>query len=164
MRFAQHLLMLSLLLLALAACMNDSQKGLALQSAPPTPESAIASPAPVDPSIVHNAEVVRLVNALEQRGITVQNPEESRAAYLYPVPGAFYRMNDGYLYIHPFPSAEGARQRAEQIPAQMTPSVIDWVAKPHYYRCNSALVLYGGTNTTVIQTLTELCGPEFAGS
>lgn len=134
-----------LLLASLSACMN-------------TPERGVTQP------ITANADIVQLLDYLRQRGVTLQNPEESRAAFLYPVPGVAYRLDSGWLHIHLFPNAQATEQRVNRIPREMTPSVIDWVDKPHFYRCKSTIVLYLGTNVQIMQALTEFCGIEFAGS
>jgi hypothetical protein len=128
------------------------------------PHPTVQSPSQVDTSITTNTDVAQLLDYLRQRGIPLQNPEGSRAAFLYPVPGIAYRLDSGWFYIHLFPDAQAAEQRASQMPPEMTPSVIDWVDKPHFYRCKSTIVLYLGTNAQVTQALTEFCGAEFAGS
>ncbi len=49
------------------------------------------------------------------------------------------------------------------MPPEMTPSVVDWVNQPHFYRCLSTIVLYLGDKIQITQALTEFCGSEFAG-
>ncbi len=127
------------------------------------PEPTVAAPAPANATVTANADVVSLVNFMKQRGIALDNPHESRAAFLYPVPGVVYEMGREGLYIHLFPSAQDADRRARQMPTEMTPSVIDWINKPHFYRCQSMIVLYLGTNAQITQALAEYCGTEFAG-
>ncbi len=148
----------ALLGLVLSACAG------APSPAPTPPESVIGTPAPTNPTVAANADVVALVDYLKQRGITARDPEESRAAYLYPVPGVAYKLDGGWLFVHPFPSPQAAEARARQLPPELTPSVVDWVDKPHFYRCKSTLVLYLGTSTQILQALAEFCGAQFAGS
>lgn len=38
-----------------------------------------------------------------------------------------------------------------------------WVAPPHFFQEGRVLVLYAGTDQTVLSILTELLGPQFAG-
>ncbi len=146
----------ALLGLGLSAC------GGAPSTAPTPPEPLIGTPALVNQTVAANADVVALVDYLKQRGITARDPEESRAAYLYPVPGVAYKLDGGWLFIHPFPSPQAAETRARQLPPELTPSVVDWVDKPHFYRCKSTLVLYLGTDAKTLQALAEFCGAQFA--
>ncbi len=163
MRPIQLCLTAMLCLWSLAACASLPEKAATLP-ATATPESTIPLLSPADPTITANADVVQLLDHLKQRGISVGDPQASRAAFLYPIPGVAYEFDGGRLYVHLFPNAQAAQQRANQIPPEMTPSVIDWVDKPHFYRCKSTIVLYLGTNARVMQALTEFCGAEFAGS
>ncbi len=173
--------MAGLLMWLLSACVN-STSGLArsvptlqpptvapvspsaVDSATAMAEPAVASPAPANATVTANADLVSLLDYMKQRGIVPKNPHESRAALLYPVPGVAYEIDGEWLYVHPFPSVQAAEQRAKQMPPEMTPSVMDWVNKPHFYRCKSVIVLYLGVKTQITQALTEFCGGEFAGS
>ncbi len=172
MRGIQIVVLGVLMLSSLAACASSAQEGLGLgpteapivETGTLGPEPALPSPAPADPSVTQNADVIRLLDGLRQRGLTLGNPEESRAAFIYPVPGVAYRLSGGWLHIHPFPNVAAAIQHVRQLPAQLTPTLAEWVAPPHFYRCESAIVLYLGNNAAVMQALGELCGAEFAGS
>jgi hypothetical protein len=163
-RSAQLSIVILILLWSLSACVTKPSEMGALPQVTAMPHPTVQSPLQVDTSITTNSDVAQLLNHLRQRGIPLQNPEGSRAAFLYPVPGIAYHFESGWLHIHPFPSAQAAEQRANQMLPEMTPSVIDWVDKPHFYHCKSTIVLYLGTNAQVTQALTEFCGAEFAGS
>lgn len=151
-----------LLWLTLACAPKPSEVGASPQVTAVS-HPTIQSLSPVDAAILENADVVQLLEYLRKRGLTLQNPEASRAAFLYPVPGIVYRLERGWLHIHLFSSVLAAEQRASQMLPEMTPSVIDWVDKPHFYRCKSIIVLYLGTNVEIRQALNEFCGVEFAG-
>ncbi len=134
---------------------------------PPTalPKPTLASPSPADASVLANPEVIGLLDVLRRHGIALENPSESRVAFLYPVPGAAYRVGRGGLAFHPFPNREAAEKRANEILNELTrPSLGEWVDQPHFYRCQSTLVLYLGKDARVMQALEESCGPPFAGS
>lgn len=150
---------LALLFTALVACTLG-------QTIQPTsdPHPTIESSSPVDSTVIANGDVVQLLDLLRQRGITLENPDDSRAAFLYPVRGVFYRVDSGWLALHPFPSPQAAERRARAIPREQSRSIIDWVDQPHFYRCKSTLVLYLGRDARIMQALTGFCGPEFAGS
>ena len=42
-------------------------------------------------------------------------------------------------------------------------SQVSWVSTPHSFRGNRLIVLYVGTDDGVIEVLTDLLGPQFAG-
>ena len=42
-------------------------------------------------------------------------------------------------------------------------TMVSWVAPPHFFRTESAIVLYVGENHDVIDALTSVLGPQFAG-
>jgi hypothetical protein len=129
------------------------------------PRPTLASPPQVDASVLANPEVMALIDDLRQHGIALENPEASQISFLYPVPGVAYRMGRGGLAIHPFPNREAARKRANEIPSELArPSTGNWVDQPHFYRCQSTLVLYMGRDAKVMEALEEQCGPPFAGS
>lgn len=130
---------------------------------PTQPHEPTITPVPADPAVLANPDVVQLLDSLRARGISVGGPQESRAAFLYPVQGVAYAFTRGWLHIHPFPNAQAAQARAKQIPAEMTPSIVDWVAPPHFYLCKSAIALYLGTDAQVMRALSDFCGAEFAG-
>lgn len=122
----------------------------------------LASLPQVDASVLANPEVMALIDDLRQHGIVLENPEASQISFLYPVPGVAYRIDRGGLAIHPFPDRMAAEKRASEIPGELTrPSLGDWVDQPHFYRCQSALVLYLGRDARVLQALDDECGPPF---
>ena len=41
--------------------------------------------------------------------------------------------------------------------------MVTWVSPPHFFRTETAIVLYVGESPTVIEALTEMTGPQFAG-
>ncbi len=143
------------------------QWGLTSPAGAPTviPKPTLASPSQADASVLANPEVIGLLDVLRRHGIALENPSESRVAFLYPVPGAAYRVGRGGLAFHPFPNREAAEKRANEILNELTrPSLGEWVDQPHFYRCQSTLVLYLGKDARVMQALEESCGPPFAGS
>ncbi len=186
MKINSSLLLLSL---ALAGCTAPSTPFVAVSSAnvsaptqapsaaptvarptvaPVTPPSHTAMPqptvasAPAGPAVLANPDVIRVLDDLKQRGISVGEPHESRAAFLYPVEGAAYTFAQGWLHIHPHANAQAAEERASQIPSELARSIADWIAPLHYFRCQSVIALYLGSDIQVMQALTDLCGPEFA--
>ena len=44
-----------------------------------------------------------------------------------------------------------------------TISQVDWVAKPHFYRSGTLIILYVGDDAATRQLLSAVVGPAFAG-
>ncbi len=42
-------------------------------------------------------------------------------------------------------------------------TMVSWVAAPHFFRNETAIVLYVGEDPKVIEALTSVLGPQFAG-
>ena len=42
-------------------------------------------------------------------------------------------------------------------------TMVSWVAPPHLFRSETAIVLYVGENSEVMEALTSVLGPQFSG-
>jgi hypothetical protein len=42
--------------------------------------------------------------------------------------------------------------------------IVDWIAPPHWYSKERIIVLYVGTDETIMASLQQMLGPEFAGA
>ena len=69
---------------------------------------------------------------------------------------------EGWLHLHLFPSAQIAQVRVDSIAHELPHPIIDWVAPPHFFRCEAVIALYLGDDARVIETLTGVCGAPFA--
>jgi hypothetical protein len=78
---------------------------------------------------------------------------------LRPAPGLAYRLDNGWLHVHAYPTAADAHQRAQQVPAELDQSIADWVATPHFFECGRLLAVYFGDDAAVLGALGEVCGP-----
>jgi len=43
-------------------------------------------------------------------------------------------------------------------------SIVDWIKPPHLYKQGRVIVIYIGTDSTIMQTLTKVLGKQFAGA
>ena len=59
--------------------------------------------------------------------------------------------------------AAGVSPSGSSVATQGKASMIFWVEPPHFFRSETAIVLYVGENPTVIEALTSVLGPQFAG-
>lgn len=115
------------------------------------------------PGAASEQAITQLVDTLQQGGIMAQRTGPSNIAWLNSAPGHAYRLNDGNLFIHAYSSAETAQNVAAQIPPRADDGQTDWAGPPHFFRCDDLIVLYVGQAPAVTSSLTERCGPQFAG-
>lgn len=54
-------------------------------------------------------------------------------------------------------------ESADQIPADAAAVTATWIAPPHFFLCDRIIALYLGSDGTVTNALTELCGPRLSG-
>ena len=59
--------------------------------------------------------------------------------------------------------AAGVSPTGSSVATHGKASMILWVAPPHFFRTGTAIVLYVGESPTVIEALTSVLGPQFAG-
>lgn len=52
----------------------------------------------------------------------------------------------------------------DSVTGRGTGSAVDWVARPHFYRSGTLIVLYAGRVDAVTEALEAALGPQFAGS
>jgi hypothetical protein len=108
----------------------------------------------------NHEDVEPLLSELRARGHALEGPEESEAAFLHPEPGIAYRLGErSWLHLHLFPNEDVAQVRADSIPQELSNAIIDWVARPHFYRCGRVIALYLGTDEDVQQILEQQCDP-----
>ncbi|MBN1180301.1 MAG: hypothetical protein JXD18_13900, partial [Anaerolineae bacterium] len=110
-------------------------------------------------------DIAPLLRALRTQGYAPEEPEESQAAFLQPEPGIVYRLDEhSWLHLHLFPDEQVAQVRADSIPHEMSNSIVDWVAPPHFYRCGRVIALYLGADETLQEMLAQRCyliaGPQ----
>jgi len=155
--------LLAVCVLALCAACAETSARRANPSAPqatsgvPTKDPAIRqNPVTRDPA------VVRFLETLQERGISVESKNPSGLVFLL-VPGHVYRLSSGHAYIHPYPSEARAIEEVPRAVAGVEAPGVQWVDAPHFYRCDSLIVGYFGTSESIQRELTSLCGPQFVG-
>ncbi len=150
------------LLLILIAC--TSQPFASSGATPvPTPMPTVRPIGNTSEQVEHDPLVQQLRADLHQRGVELTAPDTSRVAWLSTAPGLAYRVGAGWLHVHAYPDTAAAEANAAQIPPSADTGMTDWVAPPHFFRCDRVIVLYLGQEQHIPAALTELCGPQFAG-
>jgi hypothetical protein len=121
---------------------------------------------------------VSFVDNLRSRGVTVEIGRAVQQPFLRPH-GTALRLSGGELtqeavvqsYNYDDTDLGGnAAQAMTEDAARIRPdgsvetAVVEWIAPPHFFRTERLLVLYVGSDATVLKLLTELLGPQFAGA
>jgi len=133
-----------------------------------TPETATPDTLDQGETIIDRAS---LVNALRTAGFTIETVDTVEQPFLRPESGTVVLVSGGgvtqpaELQVFEYQDAEGAAVDAAQIgpdghPPTMT---ISWLATPHFYQAERLIVLYVGDDPMVVDLLTALLGPPFAG-
>lgn len=138
--------------------------------APPLAPSGFTTPTAIPPVVIRQVDddpiVARLLTALLRRGIAPQ-PVGDSAVRALTAPGQAYKLTEDVererLFLHVYPSDAAARANADQIPPTGSNGLADWIDAPHFFRCGNVIALYLGQQQTVLDALTEQCGPQFAG-
>ncbi len=162
---------------AIASC-----SALGVPSATPRPASAEPTRATgaATPIVSHGGPVkdhVSFVDALRAKGLTVEIVGSIEQPFLR-AKGTSLRTSGGNLkqpaelqsfnYDDTDLRTDGLKAAAEdaaQIEPDGNPKTmrISWIAPPHFFRKERVIVLYVGSDSTVLALLTELLGPQFAG-
>lgn len=160
--------------LTLAACEPSargagSEPGSTATTARPTTAPTSLSPATapatptlpptvIVPPVAEDPTVRQLIAALQQRGLAPQPLSASQLPWL-TAPGQAYRLAESItkeqLYLHIYASSMAAQANADQIPPTGNNGVVEWIAPPHFFRCDNVIGVYLGRDQRVLDTLTE---------
>ena len=106
-----------------------------------------------------------LVEELRLMGNSVESLESIYQPFFTPQ-GQIIELNDEDIQVFEYSSEEEANKEAVQVSADgssVGTTMLTWIDTPHFYQSGKIIVLYIGNNSEVIDMLTELLGPQFAG-
>ncbi len=134
-----------------------------------TPGATPAATPAVNPVQLASDEA-GLVDALRARGLAVEEAGPVEQPFLQ-VTGTVLLVSGGELampaelQVFTYPDATNAEADAAQIGPEGQPAtmMISWIAPPHFFRQGPLLVLYLGDDPAILDLLTGLLGPQFAG-
>jgi hypothetical protein len=115
-----------------------------------------------------------LLAALRAHGAAVQ--ESGKASTLtFQGTGHGVTVNGAAIEVHEYSAALAAQLDAARVskdgatfsrgiwPLGGQAVTVDWIAPPHHYRKGRVIVTYVGRDTSVLDLLTSVLGPQFAG-
>jgi hypothetical protein len=128
---------------------------------PPPPPAT--PPPPLLPTLAHNPELANdpdlmlFMTALADHGVTPLSSDTSQNPILRPAPGLGYRLPQGHLHVHVYPTAADAHRRAPQARAELAQSIADWIGTPHLFECGRLLAMYFGDDPAELAAVDEAC-------
>ena len=111
-----------------------------------------------------------LIDPLLATGAQVEVTGEVVSEGIFSVDGTIILVNGERVQVMDFGDAAALEAQAagisptgSSIATHGQASMVLWVAPPHFFRTDTAIVLYVGENSEVIAALTSVLGPQFAG-
>ncbi len=124
--------------------------------------SATVSPLSGPPKV---QDLASLISALQAVGATVESGDSITQPFFTPE-GHTVKVNGADLQIFEYESAEAMAKEASLVApdgGSIGTSMVSWMDAPHFYKAGRIIVLYVGSNQTVLDLLNKVIGPQFAG-
>ena len=106
-----------------------------------------------------------LIDPLLATGADVKVTGEVVEQPFFSVAGTIILVNGERVQVLDYGDAEDPEEAAQisSDGSSIGTTMVSWVASPHFFRTETAIVLYVGENPEVIEALTSVLGPQFAG-
>ncbi len=121
-----------------------------------------------EPATSHGGPVVdyvSLIDHLRAAGATVV-PTGTVTQPFFSVTGQLITVNGQQVQVYEYVNEESANSDAARISPDggtVGNAMVNWIAPPHFYKRGKIIVLYAGTNPSVIHVLETMLGSQFAG-
>jgi len=105
------------------------------------------------------------VKVLQEAGATVETGDSITQEFFSPE-GHTVKVNGADLQVFEYESAEAMEKDASQVApdgGSIGTSMVNWIDTPHFYKVGRVIVLYVGSDQTVLGLLNKVMGPQFAG-
>jgi hypothetical protein len=106
-----------------------------------------------------------LVTALKAAGAMIEMGDPISQPF-FSVEGNIIKVNGADVQVFEYESSEAMELESSQIAPDGSSSattMITWIDTPHFYKAGKIIVLYTGSDTTVLDLLEDALGPQFAG-
>ena len=106
-----------------------------------------------------------LVTALGVAGVTVESAETIQQPF-FTVPGQALKVNGQDLQVYVYDTSQAMEAEAAQVSADgstIGTSMPSWMDDPHFYKAGRLMVLYIGQDQKILDILSGIFGPQFAG-
>ena len=133
----------------------------------------VEAPTPTDDVDNVGGELVRVTSGLAElqdsllaAGAEVKVTGEVVSEGIFSVDGSVLEVNGERVQVMNYGDATALEAEADSISrdgSSVGTTMVTWVGPPHFFRTETAIVLYLGESPTVIEALIKVMGPQFAG-
>lgn len=106
-----------------------------------------------------------LIAALQAAGATVEVGDSITQAFFTPE-GQVIKVNGADVQVFEYESPNAKENEASQVApdgGSIGTTMVTWVDAPHFYKAGRIIVLYVGSDQTILSLLENVLGPQFAG-
>lgn len=146
--------------LAVTGCASTAPKAAA-ESSSPTAALAPGTASHGNPIGGH----VEFVDALRAAGASVEPSEPIIQAFFTPG-GNILKVNGADVQVFEYENEEAMESEAAQVSSDggsIGTTMVTWVDAPHFYKAGRIIVLYVGSDQTILSLLENVLAPQFAG-
>ena len=133
----------------------------------PTPKDDVEDLDDLDEQLVRvDPGTGLLIDPLLATGAEVKVTGEVVSKDIFSVDGSVFEVNGERVQVMNYGDAAALEAEATRISpdgSSVGTHMVMWVGPPHFFRSETSIVLYVGENSTVIEALTKVMGPQFAG-
>jgi len=125
--------------------------------------TTVPTTAPTESLVVEDQ--ASLVAVLQTAGATLEVGDLITQAFFSPE-GNMIKVNGADVQVFEYESAEAMENEASQVApdgGSIGTSMVTWVDTPHFYKAGRIIVLYIGSDQTILGLLEKVMGPQFAG-
>jgi hypothetical protein len=136
--------------------------GLILSACGSAPAASASNASPEPAAVGDHAS---LVAALEEGGATVETGEPISQPF-FSAEGNIIKVNGADVPVFEYESSEAMELDSSQIApdgSSNATTMITWIDTPHFYKAGKIIVLYIGSDATILDLLKGALGPHFAG-
>lgn len=109
---------------------------------------------------------VSLVDTLRKQGLEVE-PAGPVSQPFFSIPGQILRVNKQDIQVFEFADASDRKSQENDISADgrsIGQTAVQWIAPPHFFAAGKIIVLYVGSEATLLQQLEQALGKQVAGA
>ncbi|HKG53846.1 MAG TPA: hypothetical protein VKB04_06270, partial [Anaerolineales bacterium] len=106
-----------------------------------------------------------LISALQTSGATVETGDSITQDFFTPQ-GHIFKVNGADLQVFEYENAEAMEKDGSQVApdgGSIGTSMVNWIDTPHFYKGGRIIVLYVGSDGALLELLSKVLGPQFAG-
>ena len=105
------------------------------------------------------------IAALQEAGATVEVGDPITQPFFTPE-GQIIKVNGADVQVFEYESPEAIANESSQVApdgGSIGTSMVSWMDTPHFYKAGGIIVLYVGSDETMLGLLEKVMGPQFAG-